>query len=257
MTKKPDRKKRIEHIHATTSEEVDHVTLTFDQRTGEIRFAEAMTNVYSQISYERPKGPKVLSRIPQTTAGITFDPSSALFKNHDFLCAVDTNTRVLAGKEISVSAVVTFVRAPPPPGAIEHWKLDVPFCWEFVGLKTEKRENFGWLVVLEKLNDLGIIKSTTSVGMIVDSDLGNLPDYNCRRKPVFENSFLPSNVTLIYASADSGKENLVNRVIAVADFVATQVIDALASGKTPPNNETRDNPWYDAIRLINPNLKAS
>lgn len=64
MTKKPDRKKRIEHIYATTSEEVDHVTLTFDQKQGEIGFAEAMTNVYSQISYERPKGPKVLSRIP-------------------------------------------------------------------------------------------------------------------------------------------------------------------------------------------------
>lgn len=51
MTKKPDRKKRIEHIYATTSEEVDHVTLTFDQRTGEIRFAEVITSVYSQISY--------------------------------------------------------------------------------------------------------------------------------------------------------------------------------------------------------------
>ena len=111
--------------------------------------------------------------------------------------------------------------------------------------------------MLEKLNDLGIIKATTSVGMIVIPTSVTSRTTTATANPCSRIVFLPSNVTLIYASADSGKENLVNKVIAVADSVATHVIDALASGKTPPNNETRDNPSYDAIRLINPNLKIS
>ena len=74
-----DRKPRTEYIYARTSGEVSEVRFTVDQRTGAISFGPGMTNVYSERSYERPKGAKVLSRIPQTAAHATFDDGDALF----------------------------------------------------------------------------------------------------------------------------------------------------------------------------------
>lgn len=65
-TRDKDRKLRSEYIYGTTSGEVSEFYLTVDQRTGAISFGQGMTTVYSERSYERPKGPKVLSRTPQS-----------------------------------------------------------------------------------------------------------------------------------------------------------------------------------------------
>jgi len=79
-----------------------------DPETGNISFCQEMINVYSEVSYERTKGPKILSRIPQDCSDdISFDASSALEKNYDFVFAVDTNTLELAGKSLSAVGIVT------------------------------------------------------------------------------------------------------------------------------------------------------
>lgn len=62
---KSNKKRRDSSIFATTKREVSEISLTVDRMTGEILFGQEMTNVYSEVSYGRPKGPKVLSRIPQ------------------------------------------------------------------------------------------------------------------------------------------------------------------------------------------------
>ena len=74
MGKMPQRKKRMEALYGTTVGDVSELTVTVDQRTGEVSFGGAMTNVYSEISYERPKGPKVVSRVPQPQSGMNFSP---------------------------------------------------------------------------------------------------------------------------------------------------------------------------------------
>jgi hypothetical protein len=250
MPKKPPRKKRIEHLYGTTAGDVTEIVVTVDQRTGEIQFGGAMVNTYSEVSYERPKGPKVVSRIPQAAPALTFHNSTALFKNYDFLCAVDTNTRMINDQKVSAVGVVTFREAPPPQGASEYWALDVPFCWEFVGLRVEKPENFGWLAALEELNHRRLVTPEMCIGMVVDSDLGNLTDYNARRKPFFENRLLPENVQLIYASADTGGESLLNRVLKVADSVSGQVLDAVATGAAAPNLKRIDSPYFEGQRIV-------
>jgi hypothetical protein len=61
------RKKRSEAIYATTaSAETTEIVATYDHSTGQMSFGADMVNVYSEVTYERSKGPKVLSRIPQT-----------------------------------------------------------------------------------------------------------------------------------------------------------------------------------------------
>ncbi|MFA1624355.1 hypothetical protein ACDY96_16400 [Rhizobium mongolense] len=231
---------------------MSEIVVRVNEATGEIEFGQPMVNVYSQVSYDRPKGEKVLTRVPQSASTLSFDIQRALLANFDYTVAIDTNSRTINGRSVSVTAVVAFEEAPPPPGASAYWKLDVPFCWEFVDLTTEKTENFGWLAAYERLLAGGQIGAGTRVGMIVDSDLGNIPNFNDRSAPFFEDWYLPPGVQLVYASADSGGENVVNRVLQTADSVSTQALDAIARGDVEFNRCDRPSRWYAGHRMINP-----
>jgi hypothetical protein len=254
MAKKDKRKKRNEHIYGTTVGNVSEIVITTNSLTGEISFGSDMINVYSEISYDRPKGPKVLSRIPQADQNLSFDAGGALEKNFDFLCAVDTNTRNIQGKNLSVVGIVTFqlVWVSEKQGLQRYWRHDVPFCLEYVEIKS-KPENFGWLAAIEHLKQFGHINDINKIGMAVDSDLGNVNDYNQRKKPIDGPDYLPANIQLIYASADTGKDNIVNKSLSLADSVSSQCLEAVESGLVPFNQKVLDNEWFEGLRIIKPN----
>ena len=210
-----------------------------DPETGNISFCQEMINVYSEVSYERTKGPKILSRIPQDCSDdISFDASSALEKNYDFVCAVDTNTVELAGKSLSVVGIVTTqpVWFSGRRGLFHGWRFDVPFCLEYIGIKG-KPENFGRLSAFDHLEKFGLIGKGEKVEMIVDSDLTNLTDYNQKKLPKYGPHYLPDNVTLVYGSSDGGKEIVANKALAVADSVSAQCLAAVKSGRVPFNQK--------------------
>jgi hypothetical protein len=250
------RKKRIEAIYGTTaSAETTEIIVNYDHSTGQVSFGADMTNVYSEVAYDRPKGPKVLSRIPQAEKKLSFAGGDALKENFDFIAAVDTNTRHIGGKEISVTGVViaTPMMIPGPKGLAEYWKFDVPFCLEFTGVKT-KPENLGWAAALEQFKVRGLVTEAIRIGLIVDSDLGNIPDYNSLKMEFLPRIMLPPSVQLIYASSDSGKENVANKILATADSVSSQSLEAIATGKVPPNKTTMESPWYETMRFITANV---
>jgi hypothetical protein len=211
-----------------------------------------MTNVYSEISYDRSKGAKVLQRVPQHRSGLSFDGGTALRNNYDFICAVDTNTRSIGGKRVSVVGVATAmpITVPERQGLGSYWKYDVPFCREYVGLKTDRPENFGWMVAWEILTRDGAITPATRVAMIVDSDLGNLAAYNARKLPVDLGQMLPPNVQLIYASADSGRDSVVNYALVLADTASSGVLDRIEKGELPQQGELSNSPYFEYERHI-------
>ncbi|NIA68445.1 hypothetical protein HBA54_07550 [Pelagibius litoralis] len=255
MAKKRDTKKtRNEQILATTKGEVSEIALTVDPQTGEIRFENDMLNVYSEVNYDRPKGPKILSRIPQSSPDVSFDSSPALAKNFDFICAVDTNTRRIQGKKVSVVGIVIVqhVLIPEKEGFTRYWQYHVPFCLEYLEIKSSP-ENFGWLAALEHLKIKNLVEPDIRIGMIVDSDLGNIDAYNKRTKPVDGPDYLPGNVQLIYASGDTNKSDIVNKVLSGADSAASQCLNAIDSGSVPFNTKQLDNNWFEGLRIISPN----
>jgi len=68
----------------------------------------------------------------------------------------------------------------------------------------------------------------------------------------------PSNVKLIYASADTGGEYLANKLLRGADNYATMVLDFLKSGKAAPNMQRVEGMPFRGRRLIyNRNSRAS
>lgn len=253
MPRQDKPKKRNEYIYATTKGDVTELSVTVNELTGEISFGSEMTNVYSEVNYDRLKGPKVLSRLPQADTGLSFDAAPAIGKNYDSLFAVDTNTRTIQGKLVSVVGIVQShtVWIPEAKGLTRYARFDVPVCLEYVGIKS-KPENFGWAAAIGHLQQLGRINKDQRVGLVVDSDLSNIPAYNQRSKPYIGSDLLPPYVTLIYATADSGKEYFLNKFFAVADSVSSQCLDAVETGIIPFNDRRVTNPWFEGLRLLYP-----
>jgi hypothetical protein len=59
--------------------------------------------------------------------------------------------------------------------------------------------------------------SAKRIGLLVDSDLGNHDKYNARELPIAGDFFLPEKYQLIYATSDSGKDNLLNKFMGLCD----------------------------------------
>lgn len=255
MPKKSNRKPRKEYIYGTTASEVSSIGIVYDPETDSLQFRDEMINTYSEVSYQRQKNEKVLSRIPQENVELHQNQDKALEKNFDFLCAIDTNTTVIQKKRVSVVSVVVMesIFVSVRDEIRRAWQFNFPFCFEFVEIR-EKPENLGWVVAIQEMTKCGMLKEKKAIGLIVDSDLGNLSDYNSRKKPVFANFFLPKNVKLIYASADSGKENPVNQMISTADSVASQALSKIESGIIPFNLNICKNRYYERFRIITPNV---
>lgn len=251
MTRNSTRKKRTEGIYATTRNEVTELSLHIDPDTSEVRFGNDMANVYSERSYARQKKPKILSRIYQLDSDVAFDTKLALEKNFDILCAVDTNTREITGKWVSVVGIVVLqqVWADAKGELAAFWQYYTPFCLEYVELQ-HKPENFGWIASLQHLEKYGQTDPMQRIGIIVDSDLGNLNDYNMRNKPVLETTYLPKNVVLIYAAGDAGKENVINKALSCADSASSQCLDALEQGVCPFNKKLSNNDSFESMRII-------
>jgi hypothetical protein len=249
------KKPRTEYVYGVTKGVVTQLQFTFDTGAGEISFGPNVTNTYSEITYDRPKGPKILSRVPQPTEFLTFSTDDALQKNYDFLCAVDTNTRKVHGQTIAVTGIVTVTHnyVPGPNGFRTCWHFDVPFALAVLEPKASA-EHLGWLGAYQKLREFVVLKGEARVGLIVDSDLRNISAFNNRKKAVVGSFYLPPDAQLIYATSDAGKENVINKALGTADSVAAQALRALDAMPplkfAPPGNE-----WFDGVEVMWPRSK--
>jgi hypothetical protein len=147
-----------------------------------------------------------------------------LKQNYDFLIAVDTNTEVVDGTRLSTcfSYVV-------PRKLAEHDDkvLFVPLCgYVFINVREFiNPELLGWHLILK--NHVETVPAKIArVGMIVDSNLGNLPKINQRGMPYLLEHKLPAHVTLIYAS-DAMTDTLPNQMLRYCDKAAEQASNQL------------------------------
>jgi hypothetical protein len=228
-----ERKIRRQAIYATTAGEVTEIALQVT-REGGVRFVTDVVDTRVETTYERPKGPKIIERIGLEAERLHFDPDVAIFTNFDRVFAVDTNTREIGGVSISVTAVTEIV----PPKPCGHGTIRVIFFHEFMQV-TGKPELVGWLSVALDLTRAKEYQLLSRIGLIVDSELSDLPEYNARTRPLLtgvlgRDHFLPERVTLVYATADK-RDFIVNKAIRSADDCARRLLDALEEGRIEPN----------------------
>ncbi|MBA4124507.1 MAG: SEC-C domain-containing protein [Acidobacteria bacterium] len=223
-----DKKPRTKTIEYEFGELKTIDGLNFNTLTGElIAFKEDKKIDFKaaemEVTYERPKGKKVLTQIPMPLNNPTLNLSAAL-EPFDLLLAIDTNTQTINEHKLSVSCLIGgYVRKETSESFGEHF-IRTPYALnvyepQVIALWNikEKEENVGWMTFIEAVMRNPIYKEDSKILVIVDSDLGNIDDYNLRKLPIYGNFYLPQNMQLRYASSDAGSEFFACQMLRLAD----------------------------------------
>jgi hypothetical protein len=188
---------------------------------------ERLTPSYAAVGsgYERASGKF------KSTTRVDVDPNQISgnvpewVSRYDRVYAVDTNTIELDGISLCITccvrAEITF-DGPKWSGNVEL--LDALVVWK----PALKPELIGWLDVLDRINTHPSLR----VGLVVDSELAMLPQFNLRNVPIVDGIYLPTNVQLVYASADQDKNLPFNYLIAKCDSDATFLINKIKQDRS-------------------------
>lgn len=144
-------------------------------------------------------------------------------KNFDVVYAVDTNTKTIHEGRHNFSIGVVFkgtINQTSENGGEIQCELFAGFAWYWCG--EHKIEPKTWVQAIKKIQE--IESADTRIGLVIDSELGDYEAYNSRVKPLDDGFMLPSNITLIYASADYSDE-WTNKMIKLCDKTASENIE--------------------------------
>jgi hypothetical protein len=213
--------------------------MSFDPRTGEILVyheGKAIRPVSGrvQLTYPRDKGNKILSEAELLPENLVANPNRVL-ENYDALLAVDTNSKQVDEEVVSVTCLV---RGQPVNGLVPGGYTVVQFglshCIEFWGAR-EGQERIGWWEVLTALTRSPTYSDSMRVGLIVDAYLGSLNRINKGEEAVFGDTYLPKNVSLIYASTDTPNEGLANKMLSIADRESKHLLEYIVTSRSRVN----------------------
>ena len=184
-----------------------------------------------EYGYKRERKIKVLAKGPLSTDNLYLNPNMSLLE-FDSVFAVDTNTRTIDQDKVSVAALLhcKIEKTNNIYATIEYAFISWYVYWNIRG----KEENLAWMQIAKAITTHSEYQNQ-KVALLVDSDLGNHDQFNKRELPIFDNYYLPPNITLIYASADGGKEILINRLISFCDKKSNEFLQYIASNEVTPN----------------------
>lgn len=201
-----------------------------------------------ETSYPREKKPKVIHKADIPIEVLKTDIHAA-FQRYDRLYVIDTNTRIINGEKISVACILL---AKFRPGGDMTLAFFAPVhALEFWGIE-QKPENIAWREAILAIQANPEYKDNLKIGILVDSDLGEIPNYNLRLKPIVGDFYLPQYFELIYASADVGKEYFVNKLISDCDKESQKIFNLIETAPSGhPSLEAVPNKEYSHFRLWN------
>ena len=201
-----------------------------------------------QTVYEREgKRDKVLRQMPveslEHIRGLQ-DPGAILRHATAFhhIFVIDTNTKMVgetarsAGVSLSCRIALAEDPNPQPNGRIQmafHFNLYTIFQYE--GLSAGEAEKRAVADLVDSIQKHPSYRPTQRIAIVTDHDLGSHIMINARDKPLWGRGMLPPNFTLVYASADGGKENVLNRAMALCDSTATEVLQKVPKPTSTPS----------------------
>ena len=192
-------------------------------------------------SYARSgKKDKIISSInygsnaPKTTGYMSqWSPANVVVDRFDSLIAVDTNTKFINGVWTSVTAA--WVIEPEWKKSIQQGRLNMSLLSCFMELHAEPpvdTEGRGWYTTLHfGLDQQHATITPQSIGLIVDSKLGDHDRINARTLGYFSNHMLPPSFNLVYAS-DAAADSFLNKMIRQCDKTASDILLSVENGET-------------------------
>jgi hypothetical protein len=206
------RKQRVLCVTADMGEPVKIDAVSLNAETGEVVYFRGGTPirpVSASISsgYERQTKFKTLNWLSLPENRLVANPASVL-RGFDLFYAIDTSYKKVNGELIAVTGIVAGRNAGllAPGATLVLYKFVC--CYELRGV-VGNPENVGWMTVIEEVRKNASYDPRLDIGLIVDSNLGSLEQYNSRAKQIYGDFYLPHNMKLLYAS-DSAMDNIMN-----------------------------------------------
>lgn len=208
--------------YAITNESSNKVT--FNNKSIEASFA-------LKESYKRHnKNDKVLRQLPIESFSLDylFDNNSIhkLLTGFDLIFAIDTNTITIKDKLVSVAFCFM--------GNVYYTSENVIECkyghfnnFEYNSLNSSEAEKKGVYDTIQSIISNKNYNEKLNIAIISDADLIQHQKINNCEIPILNDFFLPANFQLLYASADSGSENILNRLIKLCDKACTYKLKTL------------------------------
>ena len=131
----PEKKPRRVSYGATTANKTDVVEVgvrSGKDGTLEVCPVTEVKDAHITTEYQRPKKPKVLSKVPTGDRPAKVNINQAI-EEYELLLAVDTNTEVIAGQRLSVTAVV-IARLVASADAGMKCEYEIPLSIEFTSI---------------------------------------------------------------------------------------------------------------------------
>jgi hypothetical protein len=252
--RKPQKKPRNHTVTFDMGKPVSVNGFYFDQKSGLVTLLNdgnqlLPESVIVEKSYARQnKANKILNAAPANPLQVFANPNRIL-EQFDELFAVDTNTRLIKSRRVSVTGIVAGTNEfLPEHTAIRFRPIK---CFEFHNVEG-KPENLAWKEVIEAIRQAPNYKEQRKRALIVDSDLGAIPAYNNRELPIYQDFLLPAEFTLIYASSDVGSENIANRMLSMADKVSSVILNGLEKDWKDDSLFASSSPFYSHRRTWDP-----
>jgi hypothetical protein len=235
MSKKIPQRKRIDALsfeidesHVNPESGIVELNLHFNLNQQELRASLSHNNQQLESNkqirgYFGENKVRTLWEIPKDKDDHSLDFLKKL-KRYDNILAMDTNSIIIKEEKYSIGIA----------GHVIGEITETFEKWDFKAIKKlfvligegEKIENRNWKNLIEYILQHPNYNPESKIGIIVDSDLGEISNYNRQSKPIIGDFFLPKNFEFIYAS-DKAQDNALNAAIKHCHYVADKSLKIL------------------------------
>lgn len=229
---KKGKKPRKHYVYAAIPVEAGpNYSVNVNPKTGSVEFVNAVPgSVSSSYEYDRESGkPKhqFWGGNYSTVGHLAERPY--IESNFDYLFAVDTNYQKFDGSVYAVASTWRLNGRVADYTGLANIQTSLVESLVFVNPKASNPETIGWhYFICHQLSSLGL-PSASRIGLVVDSELGDLHEMNLRRKPYHRDLFLPTNIQLIYASDRAG-DTLSGTLIKQCHSTASHILGQIKGG---------------------------
>lgn len=158
---------------------------------------------------------KIVSKTFANDGATHFSEQNQILTNFDSIAAIDTNDFEYSGRNLSISASY-FCKNLKESVSKSAEAVSLPF-FIIENIQHElNAEVIGWHLFIKHIIPILNLNKGSKLALVVDSELGKHEAINSRTLPYYDNYLLPENVSLIYASADTGNSPI-NKLIKECD----------------------------------------
>lgn len=180
--------------------------------------------VFSETEYSKKEGgKKILTWINDHAVE---DIPSFLAHRFNAIWTIDTNTKVINGSPVSLSSLMEcYVQQLSDTEYRFSYRKNGIFA--FRNCPVGESEKYAWFKLVNMITSQPNYNENVKIALVTDHDLANHSKYNMREIPIYKDFYLHATFTLLYATTDAGRENLLNVFIKECDKDASKILQEL------------------------------